>query len=714
MQKEERFVLKPADPSAPLPPVLAIKQVNLKLLDTAEKFPVGSRVKLQGLKAQNHFNGHVVVVTGFLSDQGRYKVRPEDPESTLPPTLAIKGDNLALIAPEPERPKMQRSNSFLGYALGWSAEEEDEQEQPPPQPQQRRGTMGASQPLTILDQTQKAQPNQPRQGSMARRNSCPRMSMNEPTEISHEIGGKYKLKGLRSVPHFNGQLVFIKCYLGDQGRYQVGPVDPSGPLPVEFAVKPANLVPPDHTGPLNADMNRSKGNMKKSFSQKSLIIPGDLDAVTPDARQTMVSPENIDLNPTQVNPGDKMIIAGLVSRPDWNSTMVLVKNYVEEQGRYEVTPICPTGDMPELMLLKPENLLPVVVEQDPVPKDIEFAPDDVSSMASENRSTKKVPFTIGTEVIIHHSMEPELEGMKFRVSKVFESRMEYLLEPVGPEATEACRGGEVIVAHEDLIEANAKLLPPGHRGVIQDYSASLNGHLVKVVSYNAKRRTYLVQPLGKLARKSAGTAALTLSGRQIAEAPPAAFWTTVNKRGRRMFVPCHATVYNTRSGQNAFTAYISCFPGVDKVAPLARVLLGEDRCNWEDPEEVKTFLSKSGSNSIALEVKDKAARKSIGEDEIVLKPNKHANTIDALVEYELIEKTDRTVEVEGYGVLPIWKLTYDFEISKTSDKSDASPTTVMESSDKPRSKREQLTKTFSCTLLESDKREELDAKSSHS
>lgn len=706
MQKEGRFVLKPLDVSAPLPPVLAIRPDNLKV--DGEKHPPGTHLILQGLKTQNQFNGHRVVVTGFLFDQDRYKVRPEDPNSALPPTLAIKPDNLVPVPTPQGRPGMQKtqSNRSISFMSGGGF--------------CRQGS------IRQMENADQANQNQARQGGMVRHNSCPRLMVKESSKESHRIGSRYQLDGLRSVPHFNGQIVIIKAYLAGEGRYQVSPVDINGPLPPEFAVKPDNLISPSSTPPTRKENAGSQIKMVKSFSQKSLVLPEDQNSKQPEPKRLARDSSITGLEATEskgianaIKPGDKMTIAGLQSRPEWNGETVDVRYYVPEQGRYQVAPLRPSGDMPELMLLKPSNLLPFGEEK--VPKDIEFpvsgnqgydpVTDDLSSLAS-SRSVQK-PLAVGTEVRIQRSVEPELEGMKGRVSQVFDKPLEYKLEPVGLAAMDAFKGGEVVVPHDDLIPDSppeppqGEILQPGQRGVIQDYSASLNGHLVKIVSHSSRRNTYLVEPLGKLARKSVGASAISLSTRNIMEAPTGAFWTTVNKKGRRMFVPCQATVHQTASGQNAFTAYISCFPGVDKVAPMARVLLGEDRCNWDNYDEVKAVLAKSASNSIAVDMKNEEARNSIGEDEVVLKPNRHANTIDALVEYELIVKTERSVDVEEYGTLPVYKLIYDFAAShKTCDKSDASPTTVMSSANTEatarRSNRKSLNKAFSVALLESE------------
>jgi len=69
-------------------------------------------------------------------------------------------------------------------------------------------------------------------------------------------------------------------------------------------------------------------------------------------------------------------------------------------------------------------------------------------------------------------------------------------------------------------------------------------------------------------------------------------------------------------------------------------------------------LSRSGSNPITVEVKDRAVSHSLAENEIVVRREKHLSTIEALVEFELIADTGRSVEVEGYGPLPVYKLNF--------------------------------------------------------
>eukprot|EP00977_Amphora_coffeiformis_P010634 scaffold2509_cov169-Amphora_coffeaeformis.AAC.2 len=706
MPKEGRFVLKPTEVNASLPPVLAIKPENLKPATVSsiptQKYPAGTRLILQGLKAQPQFNGHEVIVTGFLFDQGRYKVKPSELKTPLPPTLAIKTENLKPTTSEaPPKRGLKKSSSQknLGSSL-----------------------------LGGFRQLSQRSLSTSQHGGMAHHGSSSRL--NENKEKLHKKGTEFKLQGLRSVPHFNGHNVIIKCYLSDEGRYEVEPVESGGPLPAEFAVKPDNLVPirpkaqrASSSRSLRSQNKVSSGpnesELVKSKSQRSQRSLGMMDEQgdLPSRRNSAsgfsscrtsasgiqsIGPAEMEI--FSAKPGDKMVVVGLQSQPHWNGEHVVVNGLLREQRRYQVSPLNPPNGMPQVLALKPDNLRLVATDEptnehvhtvptNRVPMNIEVrhsedeensqAPDEVSSLAS-GRSYQKT-FPVGTRVLVKNSDNPQLKGHMFQVSKVFSGKRQYKLEAVGPEAMDACLSGEVVLGHDDLVvepseDEDAELLEPGCRGVIQGVSASLNGHLVKIVNYNKRRKSYLVEPLGRLAKSSAGSEGILLSRQNIKVAPPTSFWTTVSKKGRKMFVPCHVKVTRTKSGQNSIMAYISSFPGIEKVAAVGKVLLGEDRCDWNSPDEVAVALSRSGSNPITVEVQDKAIIQSLGEKEIVVRREKHLSTIDALVEFELITETGRSVEVERYGLLPIYKLNFSTDVAckdQSCDLSTESPRSVL-------------------------------------
>lgn len=689
MPKEGRFVLRPTEPNGTLPPVLAIKPDNLKPAgaarpDQSRKHTPGTELILQGLQAQPHFNGHRIIVTGFLFDQGRYKVRPKEANSPLPPTLAIKPENLQPLPPGSAPSGLQRTQSARG--LGSES-------------MMRGFRQNSSKELSSQSQHGSTPFNQNSQRSFSNAEST---SVYTNEEETHKIGGEYELKGLRSVPHFNGHNVIIKSFLADEGRYQVNRVDPSGPLPEEFAVKPENLVPPNSSSGLSQGLAPPAADRRSDLSIKSYSQRSFVELAPPPAQETQ---------DYLIEPGTTMEIAGLVSQPGWNGQKVIINEYLLDQGRYQVSPFNPNCQMPMVMALKPDNLRKMEGDSfhtSPIPVNIEVCQGqddslslgDVSSFAGSVKSSMKT-FNVGTNVFVQTSEEyPELEGHKFRVVKVLSGR-EYKLEPLDPEAMDACPDGEVVLHHDEL---TLEQLAPGTRGVIRGFNARLNGHLVKVMSYNSHRQSYLVQPLGKLAARSAGSDAVLVPEKHIEKAPTTAFWTTVSKRGKKLYVPCTVRVTQYRRGQNKVTAFISNFPGLEQVTQVGKQLLGSKKCDWSNPAEVNNALARSGSNPITCDIKDEELLNSLEEDEIVVKAHKHAATIDALVEYELVENTGRMVEVEDYGTLPVYKLVFPLDDQNTiraCDSSDASPRTVMSNEQTPR-RGNKLTKAVSSRSLFSD------------
>lgn len=137
-----KFVISPVDANTPRPSLLVVKPENLRPSEASEpadvykpplqKYKAGTRLVLKGLRSQPQFNGHHVVSTGYLFDQGRYKVTPTESSSPLPTTLAIKPENLSPVVKQQSRPVVarygciQRSCSLRGPSLLPTCQEDSE------------------------------------------------------------------------------------------------------------------------------------------------------------------------------------------------------------------------------------------------------------------------------------------------------------------------------------------------------------------------------------------------------------------------------------------------------------------------------------------------------------------------------------------------------------------------------------------------------------
>lgn len=543
-------MVSPMESNTPLPSLVVIKPNNIKpIIDTSapsgvitppsEQYANGTRHVLTGLKSQPQFNGHQVVVTGFLFNQGRYTVAPTSSNSPLPDTMAIKTENLTPVNNPASAPRVA-DNKRRGLQKSFSL----------------RGP--------LLMQT-------------SRQDSDLSLSPNPIPEEVYHSGSMHELKGVRSAPYLNGKRVIVKAYIEEKGRYQVCPVDQSRALPAEFKVKHQNLVPVG------------------SQSEPTASICDT--AVTSEHKQTRPRP-------------------------------LMTKCYSQRSFGFKDT--------------APNNV------------------DMSSSWSSAEFIQKGLP--IGTLVSVRNSGKPWLEGGRhFRIVRALMAKRAYKLEPVDTEELE--RGGDINVEHDSLVvegpEIEVKsLLKPSSRGVITGVSHNLDGHLVKVINYDARRKNYLVQPLGEVAMKYTGSSVMLLSAQNIKQVSPSAYWTTVTKGGKKFFLPCVAKLTSSRSGVKSIAMYISTFPGFRKVTAQAKILLGEDRCNWDDEDQVEALFAKCRAKNMTMDVDDDTVLQSLKDNEIVLRADKHAVIIDSLVEFELIEKTGRTLYVGKYGDLPIYKMNF--------------------------------------------------------
>jgi hypothetical protein len=718
--------------SSPLPPILSIKPANLKPLDQEDKtstktsdgssggrqkYAPGDRLVLQGLKAQLQFNGFCVVVTGFLYDQGRYKVIPAYKNSPLPPTLAIRPKNLVAENAQGKLESRTLRRSSLGAAPS----------------DLRRG----------LGKKEKSQPPMTRSASS---NALDDAHEHNATNL-HLPGTELCLQWLRSAPHFNGHHIVIKVYLPDENRYKVTRASNSGPLPPEFSVKPDNLILPRREGLTRLSSDRSLGSIRSLGSQRQLDAPSQV--AKPDSLVSLVKsgsrrmagegvqtgsqrklvktgsqremvktgskrslmqmvPKSASkgsvvlLEPNGafpsgprrrnsmasssppasglLQPGAQMALVGLQSKPSWNGEEVVVLRFLFEEGRYEVRPVNPMSKIPPEVAIKPSNLRPVtrptlvgddrsaglstdnslVPLNNAVPLGEDKTSPDHTSFKGSSPSTQAC-YVLGTEVVAYNADNPDLDGHKFIIVQVYETARKYRLEPIGPEALDACLGGNVIVAHDHLIpneptEDQVADISPGGRGVIHGNSPSLNGHLVKVINYNPRRKSYLVQPLGKLATSSAGSNAIVLPDRNVTEAPASAFWSPMAKNGEQLWVPCVAEArQNPSSLQIEVKVYLSVFPGLAKVAEIAKFVLGEGKCeDWTNMGKVLATLRRNGSKPINVAVEDESVLRLLQENETVVRVDKLPTTVESLVEFELLEKSDRTLD----GSLSVYKMKF--------------------------------------------------------
>jgi hypothetical protein len=291
--------------------------------DSQQLLQPGTPCTLEGLQGQPAFNGITVTIVELLYGQGRYRVKPMDPNSPLPPVLAIKPKNLRpLGAPiQQQAPDENLSPQAGGSPMGHLY---------PPgarfvlQGLQAQPTFNGQHVLIIEylhDQgryrVQPADPNGLLPPVLAIR---PQNLAGPPTVPTQQgqfsPGDRFMLQGSQTRPTYNGQHVLVLEYLPDQGRYRVQPADPNGTLPPVLSIRPENLVPAAGAGP--------------PAGQAGLLLL----------------------------PGAPFVLQSFHAQPAFNGHRVLIMEYLHDQHRYRVQPEDPNGPLPPVLTIRAQNLIP--------------------------------------------------------------------------------------------------------------------------------------------------------------------------------------------------------------------------------------------------------------------------------------------------------------------------------------------------------------------
>jgi hypothetical protein len=556
----------------------------------------GDRFVLQGLRAQPAFNGQHVIVVEYLHDQDRYRVQPADPNGPLPPTLAIRQQNLVPVA-------------------GGGG--------PPPEQMTQQGQFAP--------------------------------------------GARFVLQGLQAQPAFNGQHVLVVEYMHDQDRYCVQPADPNGPLPPTLAIRAQNLAPASASGPTS---RQTVGNSPMPPMPPEISIPENNDTY---GSKSEILPV-----------GSTAVLHGLKSQAALNGEMVVIDAYMEDEGRYRVSPVDSTESSMPVLAIKPQNLLPC---KDPRRR--ERNASDASSSFGSSASSSSGSQVVGSQhssssrsksksnASMDHlkpgsharltglKKKPKLNGHMVRIVEYLRDKDRYRVEPLDVEAFDVCTADLMAIRPKNLISedpmhGSAAPLAPGTRAVLINLSGkpAFSGQLVTIVRYLVENGTYEVRTLGGRTRNGASPKVLFLGPDKIKPAPQSAFWVQMTIKGHQLRLPVSCKVQRDKIGQANVHVMLDAFAGLDQVIPAAKVILGEDHCDWMDDGEVLAALKASKSQTITLDIQNKEAHAGLKRDEAFISEEKKPAIFEAMVEFELIKPTKKTVQVDLMGTLLVYKLKF--------------------------------------------------------
>lgn len=586
---------------------------------------VGSTCFVQGLQAQPAYNGHSVKVVQFDQSQGRYMVQPVLPGSILPPILSLLPQNLVPSAP------------------------------------------GATSTMNL-----------------------------------HQPGSQHVLYGLHTAA-FNGQMVSVVQFLPTEQRYQVRPETPGSPLPPLLHIKPDNLRPlqsaysetslggsqrdlyPQQYGIdeyARAQLTDMRGFLRRSGSLPSVFDDANESIFSAPVSQTTLIPK-----------GSKARLKGLQLQPSLNDSAVEVLDYISKMGRYRVS-LKAKGDAdgsPRYMVVQPQNLRIITEQEYERVRSAQSPPEDTFLPGCQVKLTglQSQPHLNGTIATVYEFIRetgrysiqieddpPQVMMLLPRNLQRFERRGSI---PKVPSSRSVVSGTSTISTqpinrkqsrrhslssfvplhqrqeivsvddseHEGLdhfstISVPEELIAPGTRVVLVKGLAekpSLSGELAVVMQYLPGRQVYRVRLLGmKAISKNGHIDEVTVAPSGLEASPISAFWVTMTLKGQTVRIPA-ACEFLTSCKR--LRAKLDAFPGIERVMPAGKLLLGDDKCDWFSKREVLSTLSKNPTPPLKCVVPPSKERVELHDDEVLVDVPSSATNVffKAMVEYELLRPT---------------------------------------------------------------------------
>lgn len=243
----------------------------------------GSTCILVNLTAQQ-FNDHKVVIVEYMPDDSRYRVRPLNDGSPLPPTMAIKAENLFPFEPTSKRKQGLRRLRLKGFRP------KSERHQRPKRNEsllmhQRQSTSlpNVMAPSYECPPHSNAMPSDPKTAS--RSASLPVLDIHVPSETSEssntidlKAGSKARLVGLQAQPSLNGQFVSVLEFVPQQQRYRVR----NDTTDQSMLIKPSNLRSQEENEDAQSDKAEHLVDEWQDSRNTGKILPPGSRAVTVD------------------------------------------------------------------------------------------------------------------------------------------------------------------------------------------------------------------------------------------------------------------------------------------------------------------------------------------------------------------------------------------------------------------------------------------------
>jgi len=662
--EQGRFRVQPVDPSAPLPPSLCIKPSNLQ--PTADvnhmamqQLQPGTRCTLHSLQTQ-HLNNHDVIILEFLPVDQRYRVQPASPQNTvLPPTLAIRPQNLRLA---------DGSSNSMGSSK-----------------KNRRSLMGAIKSYRKSESRINVDGNS---GCVDRSQLMFDSRMNASTpnlnpmwtsqsSFQSQASGSSQPSRDTSFQRNVGSMDRSQLMFDSRMHASTPNLNPTWTSQSPFQSQASGSSQPSHDASFQRNVgsvDRSKlmaqSTMHMSTSHMNVHASGSdsfransdapiqhIHVYRDDSSQGSTCSEN-----SLLVPGSKAVLQSIRGQPALNGQIVQILDFVPEKNRYRVE----AEQNGQVMLIKSSSLRSLC-EMSNGSKS-HSATTKTASMSSgiSTASSEHSIYRPGYRARLQRlRSRPNLNTHLVEVIDYVPEKGRYRVRPIGVEASDASTASILYVKHENLgpddptlaagNEWTNKPLRPEMRAVVTDSSGCLNGEIVIVKEYLPARRAYRVGLLGIEAIKANhGERYAVIPRKSLQVAPKSAFWVRLTLRGSSWRLPAACRV--DQEGRVRVVA--DTFAGIDRVVPAAKALFGESKCDWMNDAEVMETLQQCPSPPLTQVLPENDALLEDGEVLVDPTVSKQNPFFRAMLEYQLIQGNNVKVPTDSFGIMEVYKATF--------------------------------------------------------
>lgn len=207
--------------------------------------------------------------------------------------------------------------------------------------------------------------------------------------------------------------------------------------------------------------------------------------------------------------------------------------------------------------------------------------------------------------------------------------------------------------------------PIGSRVVIHNlrHQPALNQHLAVVEDYLQEIERYKLRPLGRTAKLATKSKYVSIRAGNLQAAPSSAFVARIHQsyRGTRVSVPLVCQVeLNHLDQQLAVRLMYSDFLGMEAVTSALKEIEG-DQVQWSSEEGGIVF------GVVTSPIHEEYIRgQTLEGDELLIMNEKPAirDLYDAMVEYELLQELETTVDAGFHGPLTLCRLRFPYQVEQ--------------------------------------------------